>query len=169
MIAYFRSPESVADGVLALFNWKPTKDIVNDGGCPRTWTHVGRMWNAGLRQFEVIAGAVGKANATSFLNFVELAEKAPSLEEILLTPDTASIPDKASLNYLVATALGRAITQGNFDRAMIYLKRLSQQFRFLAIQDMLRDAPRAAKARQTSAFIEWSLDEGKQLMAGWKT
>lgn len=178
LVAFMRSAEAVGtDGQHLLYAFKASKELENSP-CPRTWEHVGRMFARGVRHFELFAGAVGKPAATQFLSFVELAEKCPGLEEIMLDPDGTEIPEKASLQCLLSTAIGRALTAGNIGQFMRYLWRMPQPMRILSLQDTLRkladdatlppdkrDARRKAKTqlRETGAFTQWAIKEGSLL------
>lgn len=178
--AFMRSAEStLPDGQHLLYAFKPTKEIENSP-CPRTWEFVGRMYARGVRDFEMIAGAVGKPAATQFLAFVELAERCPGLESILMDPDGTEIPEKASLQCLVSTAIGRALNPSNIAQFMRYLWRLPQPMRILCLQDVTRrhapkagESPESSAARQasikalreTASYTQWVVKEGALLAA----
>lgn len=179
LVAFMRQPESVLpDGSHLLYAFKPTRELTNSPS-PRTWEALGRMLNAGLKNFELFAGAVGAPAATQFWSFLEMVEKCPGLEEILLDPDSTPIPDGASLQCLVATAIGRALTDQNIGQFMRYLWRMPQAFRILTLQDTIRKhntqgvaAPEAAKRqrsiaklRETAAYTQWCVKEGALLAA----
>src|SRR5207247_1935000 len=74
-----------------LSKFEPTKQISNSPS-PRGWARVGRWSNAGIHDLEVWSGAVGEGAATEAFAFYGLQSKLPSLDAILLNPDTAEVP-----------------------------------------------------------------------------
>ena len=175
LVAFMRSPESTLPEGHLLNLFKPTKELTNSP-CPRTWAAVARLLPAvaAAHRFELFAGAVGAAAAQQFINFITIAEKAPSLDSILTNPDSAVIPDAPSLRFLVCTALARKATPVNFDRILRYLYRLPQPFRLLSVTDATRFTPGQPPARKTTvdqlivteAYQRWSLKEGTALTSG---
>lgn len=174
LVAFMRQPEStLPDGQHVLYAFKATRELTNSP-CPRTWEAVGRLLNRGIRNFELFAGAVGAAAATQFWAFLEVADKCPGLEEILLDPDGTAIPEGASLQCLVSTAIGRALNAQNIGQFMRYLWRMPQPFRLLSLQDVVRKHNDAAgsveekarrkiaftRLRESAAFTAWGVKEG---------
>ena len=97
-----------------------------------------------------------------------MASSLPSLDDLFSAPDAAPIPDKPSHQYLIATAMGRATTAGNFDRAMRYWQRMAQPYRFLGVreakrQDSIRSARNEDCIATTQAYVRWQLGEGKAI------
>lgn len=143
-----------------LSKFEPTKELVNHPS-PRTWASVGRRVNRGVVDFELFEGAVGKGPATEFLAFMEMAKDAPSLDEIILNPDKAKVPDKPAMRYLVSTGLALRAKKDNFARIFTYLQRLTQPFRVLTMKDVITKDKSLA---QTETFIKWAISkEGKEI------
>lgn len=156
LVAFLRTRPELLD------KFEPTRELVNTP-CPRTWAKLGQWVNDGISDYEVLAGCVGKGPATEFLAFVKLATKAPSLDAIILNPDTAPLPDadEPSLKYLVATGLSRKATKGNFERITKYLYRMEQPFRVMCMKDTVA---RDSDLTKTPAFVSWACDEGKEFI-----
>lgn len=145
-----------------LLDTNPSPDIVNRP-CPRTITYAGRLFAAGLRSLEVLAGAVGNGFAAEFLAFVATWADMPDIEDILSGPKTAPVPDasKIGLLYALATCLaGRADVE---TRAAIcqYAARLPKEFSVLLIRDALRNYPQLAECR---AYAAWAAENQDVLL-----
>lgn len=154
VIAFLRTnPQLLSD-------FQPTKALVNHP-CPRTWASAGRRLSRGVKDFELLAGAVGKGAATELLAFIELAQEAPSLDQIIMNPTTTKVPEKPALKYLVAAGLASRATKSNFNRIFQYLERMSQPFRVLAMRDALEIDKELAK---TDTFIKWACGEGEKII-----
>lgn len=112
-----------------LSKFEPTADITNSPS-PRTWAALGRMMtvtqnDTSIRQ-AVFSGAVGEADATAFLGFLEILEKAPDPDYILMDPEKAKLPlaEDPGIAYAVALALAYRANQKNFGSIAIYAKRM---------------------------------------------
>ena len=146
-----------------LHDFRPTQDIENTP-CPRTWASVGKLHGLALPEdvrLQVYAGAVGEGAAMEFLSFVELFEKAPSVDAILMNPDDAPIPgeDETSIMYALSSAIAYRADPKNFGAVARYAMRVyAEQPEFATF--MLRDAVRRDRAiLQTAAFMKLATTE----------
>lgn len=130
----------------------PTNEIINRPS-PRTITNLGKLYSAGLEGHEVLSGAVAQGFATEFLGFVKIFRSLPSIDGILLNPDTAAVPNNPAALYAVATALATRISPDNAGRVIKYLNRLPDEFGVLGIRDGMRACPEAQNTRE---FIKWA-------------
>lgn len=74
--------------------------------------------------------------ALNQVSFIEL----PDVDTILMNPRGAPVPEDASAQYAVASALAHCACDTNFDRICAYLDRLPTEFRVLCVRDAtLRD------------------------------
>lgn len=156
LIAFLRSCPK------ALNEFTPTRELTNSP-CERNWSHFADWLNAGIRTFEVLAGCVGKGRATEYLAFEDMAKNAPSLNAILINPDTEPVPDDShpAMRYLVATGLAARAKRQNMDRVARYLLRMPQPFRVLCYRDAFQ---RDSEIAKTAAFVAWATDEGKDFI-----
>ena len=143
-----------------LSQFEPTKAIVNHPS-PRTWASVGRRLARGVKDFDLFSGAVGKGAATEFMAFLEMANEAPSLDEIILNPKTTKVPEKAALRYLVSIGLANRAKKDNFVRIFQYLERMSMPFRVLCMRDAVQ---RDKGLTATDTFVQWACKEGKEIL-----
>jgi hypothetical protein len=106
---------------------KKGRDIVNSPS-PRTWGFLGKKMPFIPQGMEIIeyAGSVGQGAAIELENFLEVYKEIATLEEILLNPQGARLPDTgkpATLNAVVAMLAAR-VDANNIDRIMVYVNRL---------------------------------------------
>jgi len=143
MLAYLRNaPEALSD-------WKPCKSMKVDGACPRGWDYAARWVNSNILDPEVLAGCVGQGRATQYLAFREMINELPDVDECLLSPESAPIPDNPSAMYLVTMALASKMTAANFGQARKYLGRMKPMFQALGI----RDAFKGEEAKRTRKML----------------
>lgn len=142
-----------------LHAFKPSKTLERSPD-PRSWEKVGRWMNIKVNDLDVHTGCVGKGAATELNAFLRLAKDAPSLDTILLNPDSAPIPENPSLQYLVVSGLARRADKNNIGQVASYLSRMTQPMRVLCWRDALRISP---QLQQTKAAIKWLTTEGGEL------
>lgn len=139
-----------------LCKFTATADLTN---CPvpRTWSHVARILALGVPpaiQYAMIEGAIGAGAATELTAFLRLYAELPSIDQILIDPNSVSIPTNPSTLYAVSAALAHRATQQNFSRVAQFVQRLvdagSSEFGVLTIRDAMQRTPAIA---QTSAFV----------------
>jgi len=140
-----------------LCEFQATADLTNSP-VPRTWAHLAKLEVLGLSpavESEAFAGAVGQGAALEYLAFRQMANSLVNLDAILLNPDTAKIPTKASELYATAIGLaGRANVQ-TFPRIATYAARLATEankgeFAVLLIRDAIR---KDEKIQYTDTFV----------------
>lgn len=136
-----------------------TNDIVNRPS-PRTVTHLGRLYAAGITDLESLGGATGIGFATEFVGFIRVWASLPSIDSILLSPTTAAVPKEPAALYAIATALATRATPQNAGRVIKYLGRLPEEFSVLGVRDIMRSRPQAANCAE---FIRWATDHQELL------
>ncbi len=123
---------------------------------PRSWEFVSNIVGSGTVtngiEYPLIAGAVGEGAAAEFMGFLKIARSIQSPDMILMSPDSAAIPEEAATLYAISTALARKATEGNMDRVVTYANRLPDEFSVLLVKDALDRDPAVANTR---AYIEW--------------
>jgi hypothetical protein len=106
---------------------KKGRDIVNSPS-PRTWDFLGQKMPYIPKGLELIeyAGSVGQGAAIELQTFLDVYKQIPTLDQILLDPQGARLPDggePSTLNAVVAMLAARA-DESNIDRMMVYVNRL---------------------------------------------
>lgn len=134
---------------------KTSRDIENSPS-PRSWGFVAKTMGVVPKDLELIsyAGSVGEAAAGELMSFLGIYRELPSPDAILLSPDTAPIPETPAALYAISTALAAHSTEGNFDRVLTYNDRLIdegyREFAALLARDAVRRTP---ELQNTHAFI----------------
>lgn len=160
--------------IIAFLRFKPellhsadaTSDV-NAWPTPRSWEMASSVLSgiarkrqtpllAGVNAFEtqLLEGTVGPAAAIELTAFLRLFRQLPSIDEILLAPDAAPVPEEASAQIAVATALGRAISDSSIGRAVKYLERISTELVVMAVRDA---AGRDAGVARTAEFVRFGV------------
>lgn len=139
--------------------FQPTREIKNSPS-PRGWASIGRLLNRGIKNYELYKGAIGQADATEFLSFLELSEKLPSLDKIIMDPEKQLVPEEPSLRWMVSYGLAMRSDKKNFGQIYIYLNRLPQSFRVLSIKTSIN---LGKNIHESEAFLTWQLHEGKEI------
>lgn len=147
---------------------------------PRSWTYVSDVMGeldrmaggggvagaggaGGAVELALIAGSVGQGAAVEFAAFVELYRSLAmhSIDEILLSPDTAPVPDYASHGgravaalYAISAALAARSTAENFGRVIRYLDRIPREYSVYAVRDATIRDPGLCATRE---FTAWAI------------
>jgi hypothetical protein len=104
---------------------------------------------------EVIAGAVGTGVATEFWGFLRMFRELPNIDATLLNPTQEAVPENATAQYAVASALARWASDTTFDRICLYMNRLPTEFRVPCVRDA---TPRAPAIRSTAGYVRWGVE-----------
>lgn len=152
-----------------LCKFQATADLTNSP-VPRTWSHVAGILAMNLPagiQSEAIGGAVGEGAATEFLAFLRLYRELPSIDQILIDPNSVAIPTSPATLYALAGALAHRATEQNFPRVARFAERLdengSAEFAVLLLRDVMRRTPIVS---QTTAFVKLATSKLGSLING---
>ncbi len=137
----------------ALLNqFKPTRNLTNSPS-PRTVAAVGGWLKAGVKDYDVIAGAAGEGFATEFIGFLKIASELPNLDAILLDPRGAPLPESPAACFAVVTGLARKAEPNNFERVVRYLERLAKEYEVCGVRDAMQVNKSVCN---TPAFVAWA-------------
>jgi hypothetical protein len=123
---------------------------------PRTWEFVGDIIKAkpcAAIEHELFRGTIGTGAAAELSGFLRIWRQLPSIDGILMNPQTAAVPDDPATLFAVAGALARRAGDKNFDRVMTYANRMPKEWATYLVKDAIR---RDADLQQTAAFIKWA-------------
>ncbi|NKB55094.1 MAG: MoxR family ATPase [Alphaproteobacteria bacterium] len=130
---------------------------------PRSWAFasdiVAIQADAAI-EYDLLAGAVGEGEAAELLAFLKVFRQLPSPDAVLMTPDTAPVPDDPATVYALCGALARKASPANFDRIAAYARRLSAEFGVLLVKDAVTLTP---DCQHSQGFIAWATDNGAVL------
>jgi hypothetical protein len=166
--------------ILAFLRFKPallhdadaTSDV-NAWPTPRSWemassvlTGFAKRQNGGTAvgsseiEAQLLEGTIGEAATIELVAFLRLFRQLPSVQEILLNPDTAPVPDEPSARIAIATALGRVLTDHSIPKGMRYLDRLPAELCVLAMRDT---AVRDRAITHTPEFVRFGVEHAEVL------
>jgi hypothetical protein len=159
--------------VIAFLRFRPEllhdADVTADRNAwptPRSWEMTSNVL-AGLSkhattdtalEHQMLEGAIGSGTTAEFVGFLQLFRKLPSIDEILLNPETAPLPDDPSSQIAIATALGRTINDMSIAKGMKYLNRMPTEMRVLAIRDA---AARDRAITHTPEFVRFGIEHAE--------
>ena len=106
-------------------------------------------------EFDLIKGTIGEGAASEFVAFQQVYRDLPSIDSIMLNPDTVPVPTGPAVLYALSTALGARAKKDTFDRMMQYVSRMPVEFQVVTVRDAVRTQVGVAS---TKAFIKWSID-----------
>ena len=152
-----------------LCKFEASADLTNSP-VPRTWAAVGKMMKMDLPravQQAAFAGAVGAGASLEFLSFLRLYRDLPSIDGILIDPNSAIVPTEPAAMYAVVTALAAKANQANFDRIAEYATRVVDAGRAEFAALLFRDSvARHPEVQHTKGFVQLVSSELGQLMSG---
>jgi hypothetical protein len=83
--------------------------------------------SAAETEAQLLEGTIGSAATAEFLGFLRLFRQLPSIDEILLNPENASLPDEPSAQIAIATALGRTMSDQSVAKGLTYLQAMQRR------------------------------------------
>jgi hypothetical protein len=126
---------------------------------PRSWEMVHNSKALGappaLRR-DLIRGAVGVGPMLELESFIQLMDGLPSIDEIMLSPHAARVPDTVSVKHALIGALAKAAEPGNFSSILTYVERWRSREWETALMTIL--AQQKPQIMQTSVAIQWNLN-----------
>lgn len=145
-----------------LSDFNPQRDI---NPTPRAWVEgVGRSLGVvpSEAEMEVFSGDVGEGAASEFKAFLQIYRDLPNPDAVLLNPDTHAVPTDPAVQFALSGAIAHRATKDNFDRVMIFTKRMPPEFSIIIIKDAIKRDP---KITMTAAWRAWSIKEGAALLS----
>lgn len=140
-----------------LHDFRPSTDMENSP-CPRTWAKVGDFFNVcqdDTLLYEFSRGLVGEGASIEFLSFLKIYKTLPSIDALLLNPDTTPIPTELNSLYAITVGLATRAKQDNFSRIYKIATRLQEmnfsEFAALLIKDSVNHSP---ECQYTKEFLE---------------
>jgi hypothetical protein len=163
--------------VIAFLRFKPVllhdSDALSDENAwptPRSWEMTSTVLNGisrrqaslstdgGEVEAQLLEGTIGPAATAEFLGFLRLFRQLPSIDEILLNPESAPLPHEPSAQIAIATALGRVISDHSIAKGMKYLDRMPTEMRVLAMRDA---AARDRAITTTPEFVRFGVEHAE--------
>lgn len=130
---------------------------------PRSWVFCGELTNSGLGreiEFDLFKGTVGEGAATEYLAHCQIFRELPSVDQILLNPDTTPISNSPAVRFAISAALANGVTKDVFGRFMQYMNRMEPEW----VISFVRDAQRRNRDITTSKeFTKFAIDNNQYL------
>lgn len=124
---------------------------------PRTWAFADELTKLGLAPnalLEALKGTIGEGAAIEFLAFIRMAGSLPSASEILLSPDTAPVPESPGAKHAVASMLENVASTTNFKQCMDYMSRLEVEYQVMFMNNITKHKRELCSTRE---HVQWCL------------
>ena len=124
---------------------------------PRSWaftSNVVKLKMSTAAEHEVLKGTVGEGPATEFIAFSKIASSLPTASEILLSPQTAPVPDSPAAKHAVSTMMEQAATAPNFGRVMEYMQRLDVEYQTAFMANITKHKRELCSTKE---HVDWCL------------
>lgn len=144
----------------SLLDFDPTKwDGETNFASPRSWEALNKVMQTSsfkklprdLRRI-LICGTIGTAAGNEFCGYLEVYEDLPSLESVLIDPDTAPLPKEASAKIAAAAMISNHTTAQTLAPLMRYASRFEKMFEVFYIKSIVA---RNSKLLATADLIRW--------------
>lgn len=158
IVAFVRfRPECIND-------YKPSADLTNTAS-PRTLHKAAKWISRGLSpqlEMAALAGDIGEGRAAELVGFLKVWRSLPNIDQILMNPKTAPIPEgEPATLYALSGLLARRATDGNFGAMGQYVERLPKEHQILT---MKMATSRTPSVMNTQGYINWSVNNADVLM-----
>lgn len=100
----------------------------------------------------VMGGLVGTGSAAEYKGFRDVWYKMPSIDGIILSPDTAVVPEDAATQFAVMTALAAKADYNNLGNCFTYCDRFKAMGRHEMMMLFVRDMQRRQQLKQQAAI-----------------
>ena len=111
---------------------------------------------------EIAGGMIGIAAASQLFSTIRLEHELPRLNDILMSPKTAKLPDAPDARMLVCYQLAAWATEDNVDPIVAYMERLPQEF---ALTFGKAACTRDPDLVNTRAFGQWAMKNASLMSA----
>ncbi len=131
---------------------------------PRSWVFCDDVIQSNLSadtELELIRGTVGEGAAIEYIAHIKLAQDLPTVDEILINPDSAPVPGSPASKYAICTALDKKANKGTIGRLLTYITRLEREYQVV----FMRAAGTINREiLQTKEGIKWLTDNQEVLI-----
>lgn len=124
---------------------------------PRSWEFLSRVVQqkpSADVEYELYTGIVGEGAASEFMGYLKYYRDLPNLDNLLMNPGSAAVPEEPATLYALATGLATKATKDNMERVVKYALRIPAEFQVLLMKDAIG---RNNELTATKAFNEWAI------------
>jgi len=131
--------------------------------CPRTWHFlsklVSKLPTIEAEKLAVMAGTVGEGPAREFKGFTDIFSQLPSIDQILRSPETISIPEEPSTLYAITALISNKSNKSNISQFMTLVNRLPIEFQVITLQSILKKDRTLRKEPTVKIWISANANE----------
>ena len=105
----------------------------------------------------LLAGTIGESAARDMQAFLTVADKLPTWDAVVASPDTAKLPDDAVAKCICVFSAISRVERDTLGKFMTYLKRMDKEWQALFARSVMR-GPKQAFCVSNAAFRDWAVD-----------
>lgn len=112
--------------------------------CPRTWEFVNKLLHVvepTEKTAVLFAGTITSGVAAEFIQFCKIYKNMLTLNDILRSPETVTIPEDISTRWAVTSMLMAEANEQNIDKILKFVDRMSLDFKILFFRAALIRIP----------------------------
>lgn len=139
--------------------WAPPVGI--EATCtPRSMKMLSDFILAGGDDMQVFRGCIGDQIGLQFKAYLEMLKELPSVEKVLANPREVPIPTATETDklYGICAALAFMEEESDWERIMVYLQRLPDEFQVLCVTDATTRHPKILKTKPLKQWIQTKKD-----------
>lgn len=122
---------------------------------PRSWKFADDIVKLRLpadTEFELLSGTVSKGVATEYVAMVRASQELPSIDTIVASPTTATLPVTPAGKHAVVVMTESFANADNLDSCITYIERLEKEFQTTFMHGVARTNNRLTRS---SKFLKW--------------
>ena len=158
----------ILPSIIAFLQWQPQylHNIDHDAytsPTPRQWELLSvRLERPTPNRLLTVQSHVGIAAARAFCAFEKDIEKIPDMDQLILNPLLAPVPDGALL-YAVCSNLVHRADRNNLKPIMAYLNRIEPDFQIVTVRNIAKTKPELCALPEFMTWIEDNANSGALL------
>ena len=172
----FDPEQRVISELIAFFRWRPDllhtfdpETWVQDTpySCPRSVEILSNLLEAYRKldpvhkyPVDVVKAAIGDSVGREFWGFMDLVMELPTIDEILMNPKDAAVPEEPCQMFAVCAMIARHITPKNSVRAFDYIGRMTKEYQTVTIRDIMHTND---EVMQTESFTQWAIKNAEAM------
>ncbi len=131
---------------------------------PRTWEFVSKIINKTeaftFIDHAVLVGTVGEGPATEFKAFCAVYKDLPTIEEMLESPGTVTIPNEPGHQYAMTTLISHNANDATIKALMQITKKLPIEFQVVVLKDIYAITP---ELKNNKLIQDWIANNSDKL------
>ena len=153
----------ISDATRGYIRWRPNnlcaakiEPGVRGFPTPRSWVFADQIINSGLPpevELDLLRGTVGEGHAAEFAGYIREEKTLGVIENYILNPAKAKVPESPSTCHALVSALESRVTASNFPRVMEFMGRMEKEFEVMFVSAAIKKDDAIAT---TKTFIAWT-------------